>query len=207
MNTDSTISGFDSEAEMVAAISRVTATLPQQVRERLNFGNGEPQVLQVLGTDTRRNDGIFFCNGKVYGAEFKRGMVEAHHLYETLIERRYSLILKAKYGDDFAGIVFIGETVRKGIESNSDTVRTWKELTRCGIAVQSIGEFARSIVTMAIREIAANPQAFSTYTLTQFPSHLHALTTQSDGYPLWFDEAWLKTAYWQFSRSIVDSGL
>jgi hypothetical protein len=192
---------------MVAAISRVASTLPQQVRERLNFGNGEPQVLQVLGADTRRNDGVFFCNGKVYGAEFKRGMIEPHHLYETLVERRYSLILKAKYGNDFAGIVFVGETICEGIESNSDTVKTWKELTQCGIATQSIGEFARSIITMAIREIASNPQAFSTYTLTQFPSHLHALTTKSDGYPMWFDETWLKNAYWQFSRSLTDGVL
>jgi hypothetical protein len=192
---------------MVAAISRVAATLPQQVRKRLNFGNGEPQVLQVLGTDSRRNDGVFFCNGKVYGAEFKRGMLEPHHLYETLVGRRYSLILRAKYGADFAGIVFVGEAVSENIESNSDTVRTWKELTQCGIATQSIGEFARSIVTMAIREIATNPHAFSTYTLTQFPSHLHALTTKSDGYPMWFDESWLKSAYWQFSRSIADNGL
>ncbi len=84
---DSTISTFKSEAQMVAAICRVAATLPQQVRERLNFGNGEPQVLQVLETDTRRNDGVFFCNGKVYGAEFKRGMLEPHHLYETLVGR------------------------------------------------------------------------------------------------------------------------
>jgi hypothetical protein len=191
---------------MVAAIARVAATLPREVRERLNFGNGEPQVLQVLGTDTRRNDGVFFRNRKVYGAEFKRGMLEPHHLYETLVDRRYSIILRAKYGEDFAGIVFIGETVRKGIESDSNIVKTWKELTQCGIATQNIGEFARSIITTAIREIGTNPQAFSTYTLTHFPSHLHALTTKSDGYPEWFNEAWLKSACLQFFKNIADSG-
>lgn len=192
---------------MVAAIFRVVATLPQQIRERLNFGNGEPQVLQVLGTDSRRNDGVFYCNGKVYGAEFKRGMLEPHHLYESLIERRYSLILQAKYGSDFAGIVFIGDEVSKAIDSKSDIIKTLIELTQCGITTQGINAFARSIITMAIREIETNPQVFSTYTLTQFPAHLHALTTKSDGYPEWFDESWLKNAYTRFSRGIAEKGL
>jgi hypothetical protein len=189
---------------MVATISRIAATLPQQVRERLCFGNGEPQVIQVLGTDSRRNDSIFYCNGKVYGAEFKRGVLEEHHLYESLIKRRYSLILQAKYGVDFAGIVFIGEELGKNVESDSDTVQTWKELAGCGIVTRNVGEFARAIVSMAIREIASNPQCFSTYTLTQFPAHLHALTTKSDGYPEWFDEDWLKSAYQRYSRKIAE---
>jgi hypothetical protein len=188
---------------MVEAISRVIATLPPEVRQRMNWSNGQPHGVQVLGAESRRTDSGFFCCDKPYGVEFTKGMLELEKIVECIVRRRYSLILKAQYGSDLAGIIFVGEEVSKEVKRDSDIIKTWSELTGCGITTQRIDEFARSLITMAIRDIAANPQYFSTYTLTSFTFHLQTLTTKSDGYPQWFSETWLRSAIKKYAGVIT----
>jgi len=184
---------FDRESKMVEAIARVAATLPKELRESLAFGNGEVQVLQVVAADTRRNDVVFSSAGKVYGVEFKRGILTEADIYEALILRRYSIILKTRYGDKFAGIVFVGETVETCLSPGSDSGirQTWMELTGCGITAVKIGDFARTIITKSLNDVADNPGKYSPHTICQIPAQLHALTTTSDGYPQWFNADWL----------------
>ncbi len=198
-------STFKQEAEIVAAISRVAATLPKELRERLSFGNGQSDVLQVIGADTRRNDVIFHSCSKVYAAEFKRGILKDTHLYESLIKRRYSLTLKARYGADFAGMIFVGESVDNSVnpESPDGVVKTLAEVFDTNIVIADTKHFARILVKKALLDVHQNISRYSLYTIAQIPLQLHALTTASDGYPEWFDEQWLLKHYKYFGRILA----
>jgi hypothetical protein len=72
------------------------------------------------------------------------------------------------------------------------------ELAECGITVNTIRDFARALITKSLLDIANNPGRYSAHTLCQVTAQLHALTTSSDGYPLWFDEQWLKRTLIKF---------
>ncbi len=200
----STISHFESEAEIVAAMSRVASTLPKELRESLSFGNGQADVLQVVGADTRRNDIVFHSCSKVYGSEFVRGMMTDIKLYESLIKRRYSFTLKARHGASFAGLVFVGESVSSNLEpgSTSGIIETFSEILDTNIMVLNTRDFARVLVSKALLDVKNNPSKYSLYTIGQIPLQLHALTTPSDGYPEWFDEQWLAKHYRYFGNII-----
>lgn len=189
-----TTSTFRSEAEIVATMARIAATLPKEVRESLNFGNGETQVLQVVAADTRRNDAIFYSCSKVYCAEFKRGVLLEKHIYEAMIQRRYPLCLKAKYGNSLGGLLFVGEGLEESLGKSHELkiMDTWQELTGTNVAAVNTKDFARILISKALIDVKANRTKFKPYALCQLPLQLHALTTASDGYPQWFDEAWLK---------------
>ncbi len=193
-------SSFLTEAEMVEVISRIAATLPKELRERMNFGNGEVQVLQVMGADIRRNDAILYSCGMVYGVEFKRGILTAQHLYESIIERRYSIILRARYAGALAGIVFVAEGIADDIRCDSPIIKTLSELSGCGITTRKIDEFARGLISLSLREIVANPASFSVHTLSQYLAQISALTSSSDGYPEWFSDDWARSFHDKYYR-------
>jgi hypothetical protein len=175
-------------------MARIAATLPKEVRESLNFGNGETQVLQVIAADTRRNDTLFYSCNKPYCAEFKRGVLLEKHIYEAMIQRRYPLSLKAKYGNSLGGMLFVGEELEESLRKNHELriMDTWQELTGINVAAVNTKDFARILISKALIDVKENRTKFTPYALCQLPLQLHALTTASDGYPQWFDEAWLK---------------
>jgi hypothetical protein len=193
---------FNSEAEIVAAMSRIAATLPKEVRDRLSFGNGQSDVLQVIGADTRRTDNVFCSCSKFYGAEFKKGILRDAHLYDCLIRRRYSLTLRARHGSDLAGMIFVGESIDSSISPDSPAgiIKTLSEVFDTNIFVADTKNFARILVRKALLDVQNNVSNYSLYTLGQIPLQLHALTTASDGYPEWFDQEWLRKNYIEFAR-------
>jgi hypothetical protein len=186
-----TTSIFRSEAEIVAAMARVAATLPKEIRDVLSFGNGETQVLQVIGADTRRNDAIFHSCKLFYGAEFKKGMLLESHIYESIIRRQYPQTLKAKFGNELGGFIFVAEQIQKEF-SSFPIMKEWEKLVGVKMAVADTKEFARILISKAMKDVQSDTTRFTPYALCQIPLQLHALTTKSDGYPQWFDEEWLQ---------------
>jgi hypothetical protein len=192
---------FRNEVEIVAAFSRVAATLPKEIRDSLSFGNGQAETLQVIGADTRRSDVIFHSCSKFYGNEIKKGMLRDTHLYEALIHRRYSLSLKERYGDDFAGMMFVGETISSDLARNDpkNIIKTLSEVFETPIFAVNTREFARILVAKALHDVEQNPSKYSLYTIAQLPLQLLTLTSSSDGYPDWFDQDWCRRCMNKFS--------
>lgn len=116
------------------------------------------------------------------------------HICESLVERRYSFSLKARYGEALGGILFVGEEIDEDLSASSPLriMETWRELTGINTVAVNTRDFARILVSKALKDVKCDRSRFSQYDLSQIPSQLHALTTTSDGYPQWFDQEWYK---------------
>jgi hypothetical protein len=185
---------FRTEAEIVAKMARIAATLPSQVRESLCFGSGQPELLQVVGADTRRSDVLFRACSAWYWNEFKKGEIRDTHLYDSLVRRRASFYMKARFQNEFAGMIFVGETIssKLAVDHPDQIIKTLSEVFDVSILVVDVRHFARILIRKALLDIEnAPPGKYSAYTLNQMPLNLHALTTSSDGCPEWFDHDWL----------------
>jgi hypothetical protein len=177
---------------MVAQVCRIASTFPKELAAAVALSNGECQVLGVEGSDTRRNDLTFCSQGKIYAVEFKKGILNPAHVYQSIVERRYSIALKSKYGDSFAGIIFVGESLDESLTDKHEIIRTWNELLGINVLALSHLNFVKAFIGKVLNEVVANRNKYSLYCRCQLPLQLHALTTSSDGYPQYFDNAWLQ---------------
>jgi hypothetical protein len=114
-------------------------------------------------------------------------------LYEAIIERRYTYSLKAKYGDDFAGLIFVGETIDDNIRNDAPSmiVKTLSEMTNTKIVTVNLPMFAKALVIKSLQGIIEDPSQYQIHTVDELRSQLPVLTTSSDGYPEWFNAKWL----------------